>query len=533
MVAIGAETGAVGKEWGGRHAVALGYPNVYDVGMENLGFQAVYTLLNDFPDVVAERFFLSAAAAGGTLTTCESVRPVAAARVILFSVSFEQDYVNLVRLLRAAGLAPHAAKRAGTDPPVVVGGIAPTLNPLPLAPFVDAVLVGEAEVQMTPLVEGLRAADGRPRADILAAWDEVPGIWRPATDRGRIVRRAAVADLDGFTPQTVIRRAGDGKSPFAAGHLVEVNRGCPHGCRFCAAGYVYLPFRNRSLPVLTAALEAATMAGAAHVGLIGSALGDHPDLLELCRWLADRGVRFSPASLRADRLTPELLELLCRGGAKTVTIAPEAGSEVLRFRICKKLTDEQILVAAERAAAAGIYGLKLYFLVGLPGETPAARAAIVSLTAAIRKVMLAARRERTRSVRLVVSINPLVPKPHTPLQWAAFAGAPALQAMLRELVRDLQKIGGVQVECESPLDAAWQTLLSRGDERLAPDLLAAAAADARRRAVFRTAVDRHRGILERLPTDAPLPWDFIRPATAPAVLEHRYRQAFPAAALPS
>jgi radical SAM superfamily enzyme YgiQ (UPF0313 family) len=260
------------------------------------------------------------------------------------------------------------------------------------------------------------------------------------------------------------------------------------------------------------------------VGLIGSALGDHPRLLELCRWLVERGIGFSPASLRADRLTPELLELLRQGGAKTVTIAPEAGSGELRCRIHKHLNDERILAAAAHAAAAGIYGLKLYFLVGLPGETAADREAIVSLTAAVRQVMLAARRERTRSIRVAVSINPIVPKPHTPLQWAPFADVVELQVILRQLGRNLLKIGGVRVECEHPWDAAWQALLSRGDERLAPELLAAAVSGTNRRALFHTAIDRHRTLLGQWPAGSPLPWDFICPATAPELLVRHFHQ---------
>ncbi len=511
------EQGAIVKEWGGRYPVVLGYPNVYPVAMANLGFQAIYSLLNADDRVVAERFVLDPAAVPASpLRTLESGRLLPEARVIIFSVSFESDYLHVVRMLRQAGLEPLAADRGDSDPLVLAGGVATLINPLPLLPFVDAFLLGEGEVQIPPLLDCLREREGAEKKTTLAGLRALPGVMVPAFDcpvpdgiPEREVDIAVCGDLDAFVPRSTVTPAGAGRRTLVADYLLEINRGCPRGCHFCAAGFVYRPFRNRSLACLQAVMGEAVAAGYRHFGLVGSALGDFPALKDLCRWLLARRVAFSPASLRADCLDEELAALLRAGGARSLTIAPEAGSLRLRRLVNKTLTEEQMLTAARLAASQEIYQLKLYFLYGLPGEEASDLEALVALVGRLRREMLAARRSRQASVRLTVSINPFIPKPHTPMQWFPFAPLPDLRRRQSFLRRELGKIGNVRVEMESLTAAAWQAILSRGGPRTGLLLLRLAAAGPDRRRLRLLVRENLPLLAARVPGES-LPWSFMR-----------------------
>jgi radical SAM superfamily enzyme YgiQ (UPF0313 family) len=246
--------------------------------------------------------------------------------------------------------------------------------------------------------------------------------------------------------------------------LVEAGRGCPQSCRFCLSREIYRPFRPRSAAALLATIRPA-LAVTPRVGLVGAALSDHPQLLEICETLVAEGAQVSTSSLRADKLQPRLLELLAASGARSVTLAPEAGSEALRASLGKRITQEQILGAAEAAQAAGLHGLKLYFMVGLPEETAADRAAIGELVAEIRR--------RAPRLRLEVALSPLVPKPHTPWEGLTLPPVAERRARGREIQQALGRLG-VRAALGSARWALVQTALSRGGEEWGPPLVAAA-----------------------------------------------------------
>ena len=519
------EKGAFHKDWGGRFPIALGYPNHYALAMSNLGFQTIYYLLNQDPRIVAERFYLDDAGRLNKvfpLLTQESCRPVTDARIIIFSVSFERDYVNLVTQLKQAGLPALAKDRDENHPLVLAGGVTTFINPLPLFPFVDGFLLGEGETQIPVFAETLLAAQDLDRSSLLSRLTRVPGFIRsefPGAG-GVALPRALSAEL---VPRTFVAAHGDGI--FSDTLLLEVNRGCPRGCRFCAAGFVYRPFRNHPLEALKKSIkEGLAEFGFKRVGLVGSALGDHPELKKLCRWLIAEGLSFSFSSIRIDAIDDQLLALMLAGGVKSITIAPEAGSESLRRALRKNLTRELILAQAARVAQAGIGRLKLYFLMGLPGEKESDLTAIVELVKDIRQVMLDKRKLKQLNIALSVSLNPFVPKPQTPMQWAPFAPVKELKRKQKFLLKELNRIGGINVEMESPVNAAWQALLSRGGPELTSYLLELAAQpdDCGRR--IKELVAENRAGLEALDfaSAAALPWDFLEHSTDSAYLKKEF-----------
>ena len=368
---LDAETGAVLKDWGGRLPLALVYPNSYYLGMSNLGLQTLYGLLNSRSDIVCERAFYdpplkSERGDDPSLgpVTIESQRPLADFPVVAYTLTYEIDYYHVVRSLQAAQIEPLSINRDDGDPLIIAGGAAVITNPLPLADCFDAFVIGEAEPILEELIDTLQEYAYSPRADQLDALAKIPGVFVPAIGSGGGVERQWVRDISTTEAMSLVLTD---ETEFNQMTLIEAARGCGRGCRFCIAGYVFRPPRYRPLESLLNQVQVG-LKRSNRVGLLGAAVADHPQLAELAVETDRLGGRVSVSSLRVDNLATELLDVLSRGGTRTVTLAPEAGSERMRRRINKAVSEEQIIEAADKVGAAAMNRLKLYFMIGLPDE---------------------------------------------------------------------------------------------------------------------------------------------------------------------
>jgi radical SAM superfamily enzyme YgiQ (UPF0313 family) len=526
------ETGYTKKPHGNRLRVALAFPNTYWVGMSNLGFQTVYRLFNAEPDIVCERFFLppkqelaAMAAARAPLLTIESQTPVGDFDIIAFSVSFEWDYVNVLTLLRLAGVPAHATERSAHHPLVLVGGAVTFVNPEPLAPFADVIAAGEGEALVPALAAAFaRASDRRDLLTLLAAERGfyIPSFYEPhyAADntlagysvRAGVtapvpVRKAALKTTEAVDPPATSIFTPD--TEFGSRFLIEVVRGCANLCRFCWAGYNYLPVRafptDRILELATAA-----RAYSSKVGLVSIALCDHPDIERILFSLKEMGYSISPASLRLDDLTDTIVRLLRESGERTITIAPETGSDRLRRVINKTVTNDEILDRAELIFASGIENLKLYYMIGLPTETDEDLVAIRELTLQIRDRMLKHARSKGQIGRIVGSVNPLIPKPGTAYQWLPMEDPVVVDRKIKRLRSLTADIDNVFFNIKSERHSYFQALLSLGDRRVAPAIeIAERNGQNWRAAVADAGIDGDFYIFRDRTADAMLPWDII------------------------
>lgn len=536
---LGREVGFVRKPHHGRLRVALAFPNTYFVGMSNLGFQTVYRLFNEREDVVCERVFLppkqelrSQLEAGTPLVSLESGTPVGDFDILAFSVSFEWDYTNVLTLLRLARVPLLASERTPPlhhhrhhYPLVLIGGAVTFVNPEPLALFADIIAAGEGEVLIPSLADAVRAATDRDDLlqrlaaergfyipsfyDVEYASDGTIGDMRPRAGTGApaIVQKAAVKSTDRLDPPSTTIFTPD--TEFGSRLLIEVVRGCANLCRFCWAGYNYLPVRAFPADRILSIARAARV-HSDRIGLVSIALCDHPQIEHILTELVAMGYSISPASLRLDDLTPPIVQLLAASGEKTMTIAPETGSDRLRRVINKTITNDEILEKADLIFSSGIENLKLYYMIGLPTETADDLAAICDLTVSLRDIMLTHARSRGHVGRVIASVNPLVPKPGTAYQWLPMERPADIERKSRELRAMVSGVDNVYFNIKSERHSFYQALLSLGDRRVAPVIAAAERNGGNwRAAVADAGIDADFYVFRDRSQDRRLPWDII------------------------
>lgn len=473
--------------------VAIVYPNTYFVGMSNLGLHIIYEEINLRNDSVCERIFLpekkELEAYDKTKTPLMSVetqRPMHQFDVVAFDVTFEMDYFHIPLMLRHGRVPIMGKDRTEFDPIVIAGGPCATFNPEPFADFIDAFIIGEGEGIVSRVLDIIRDGkmEGLDRHAILRQLADVSGVYVPSL---YVPIYSEDGEFKGYdivegVPKTIKRHfemltsggetvVATNYTEFGAMYIIEVARGCGRHCRFCMAGYCFRVPRVRPLDILKEGVERAEKLGK-KVGLMGAAISDYPEVDELVNYIRSKDMRYSCASLRADSLTQAVVDGLADSGQKTITIAPETGSERLRRVINKGISEEHLQNAATLSAKSGIQHMRLYIMIGLPTETDEDIEAIVGLA------------ERTQAHmekvgckgRLTLSINPFIPKPFTPFQWMAMDNQKTVEKKLQYIKKALQKNRRIEVLVESPKEAYIQGVLARGDRRLGA-VIAACAAD--------------------------------------------------------
>ncbi|MBM3462572.1 MAG: radical SAM protein [Armatimonadetes bacterium] len=514
---------------GGDVRIALCYPNTYFVGMSNLGFQALYGLLNREPGVVCERSFLpdpedldEYRRSASSLFSLESKTPLQEFDIVGFSCSYELDFVNLLRMLDLAGIPLRAEDRDESWPLVLMGGAISFLNPEPLGDFIDALVVGEGEEAVRQIVALWRQGGRGPRADLLKALATLPGVYVPslykhAYSGSRIascvmtggaaphVKRLAVEPLDFPTHTSIITP----HTEFSRSFLLEVSRGCPYLCRFCVVGYVYTPNRWRDVEMLWKACEV----GLQHtnrVGMLGAVVNLYPKMPDLTRRLLERGAHCSFASLRADSLSDAVVDAIQASGQETLTLAPETGDPDLRWFINKRMKNDALFKALEKGVTRGVRNFRLYFMMGIPGEGEANVAETIRIIDECHRMI----REKAKpGATLSVSVSQFVPKAGTPFQWMPLVRAEDVGDRMKRVATRFKGAPGLRLNTESPRWCKIQGLLARGDRRLGrvmERVLWSSSASQWRRAMEEEGLDMDDMLYGARNPGDPAPWDVVQ-----------------------
>ena len=519
------ETGHIIHRGGGRSKFALVYPNHYHVGMSNLGIHIIYEMLNSRSDTSCERVFLpepktlaQIERSKAPILSMETQMPLFKFPLIGFAVSFEPDYFNVLKILELGKIKLKSEERGELDPIVIAGGPCATFNPEPLSMFIDAFVIGEAEMILPNLFDVFyRAkANNLTRLETLKELSFVEGLYVPMFKKS--VKRQWLKDLDSHPAHTVIVTDDTEFNMY----LIETARGCGRHCRFCMAGYCFRRPRNRSIEILKQEIIEAKKYNK-KIGLMGAAISDYPQINELCKIIREAELPMSVASFRADSVTAELVESLVASGLKTLTIAPEAGSAKMRAVINKGIEEEHIFKTVELGIAAGVKNFRLYFMIGLPFEELTDVEAIVDLANRLKDFM----EENNATGKLTLSINPFIPKPFTPFQWAQMADKKYIDEALK-IIRNGLKRKNIEIIAESPRESFVQAVLARGDHQLGEVLLTAHNNGGLK--TFRQAMKSHNinsdiYLYRQREKDEIFPWDFLDMGFSKDYLYHEYENA--------
>lgn len=546
------ERGYVKKVWGTYNTVCLAYPNYYRVGMANLGFQTVYKIFNDRPSFLCERLFLPApeddaesVSGAAEMVSLEGQKPVAEFDILAFSISFENDYPNIIKIMAQARLPLLAAERSERHPLIIGGGIAPTLNPEPLADFFDLFILGESEFVLLEFAEAFDEARRKKisRGQLLLDLQKnVGAVYVPSlynvnyTNDGKIESIKPVekqlpdkieinsdVDINSFNTQEVISAP---RAEMEEMYLLELNRGCAHYCRFCAAAYVYHPARFRKWEEIKKSIEQG-LTQKKKIGLVGTAVCEHPDLIKILKYIKDNEAKAGISSLRVDGISEEVVSMLKEVGIETVALAPEAGSQKMRDMLRKGIKEEDIIRAAEVLIGNEINKLRLYFMVGLPGEKEDDIDAIIELTKKIQHTALKNTQGKRKFRNITLSINQFIPKAHTPLQWVPLANTEDVAKKIKKIVNTFRQDKQVRVIHDVPKWNYVQALLSLGDRRVGKILLAVQKNNGNwKKALKEVDINPDFYVYRQKSLDEILPWDIFELGLSKKVLAADYKKVF-------
>ena len=545
------ETGYVKKVWGTCNTVCLAYPNHYRTGMANLGFQTVYKIFNEHPSFLCERVFLPASgneaeyvSGAAEMVSLESQKSIAEFDILAFSLSFENDYPHVLKMLTLAGIPLLAKDRPDSYPLIIGGGIALTLNPEPLADFFDLFILGEAEETLPQFNRSFEEARrlGYDRRKLLKNLQKkinniyVPGLYEvkySAESRiESIVTKDAglpekikikhIKDINTFCTEEVISAP---QTEMEDMFLVEVNRGCARSCRFCAASFAYRPARFRSDAEIIAAIDRG-LQRKKKIGLVGTAVSDHPDLIHICEYIIAKGAQAGIGSLRIDRINEKIVDLIKANGIETVALAPEAGSQRMRDLLRKDITEADIIRATEILVEKEIPNLRLYFMVGLPKEEDQDIDAIIELTRKIQHHALQNSQGKKKFRRITLSLNQFIPKPATPLQWCALADVNIAGKKIKKIENAFRRERQVKVIHDVPKWNYVQALLSLGDRRVSKILLAVNRLEGNwAQALKEVNINSDFYVYRHKQFDEILPWDIIDLGVSKKALFNEYQKA--------
>lgn len=534
------EKGYVKKVWGTYNTVCLAFPNYYRTGMANLGFQTVYKIINAQPSFLCERVFLPASGSGAEsasgaagMFSLESQKSIAEFDILAFSLSFENDYPHVLTMLAAAGIPLLSQDRTEEHPLIIGGGIAVTLNPEPLADFFDLFIPGEAEAALPQFTSAFTEARRRGQSRKAMLKDlqrKIVGVYVPAlyevrynADKGieayvpmeadvpQKIKINSIKDINSCRTEEVISSA---QVEMGDMFLTEVNRGCARSCRFCAASFVYRPMRFRSLKEVKASVDRG-LARKKKIGLVGTAVSDHPELIQICEYIISQNAEAGIGSLRIDQINKKIVDLMKAGGIETVALAPEAGSQKMRDMMRKDINEEEILRAVEVLIENEILNLRLYFMAGLPGEEDQDIDAIIDLTKKIQQHALLKTCGKKKFRRITLSVNQFIPKAHTPLQWCALADVGETGRKIKKIISAFARDKQIHVIHDVPKWNYVQALLSLGDRRVGKILLAVHRLDGNWAKAFKEVnIDPDFYVYRSKSFTEVLPWDIVNLCTS-------------------